>query len=57
MQLIQYGNKIVERRQKFIEEINKIISNIHKKLTGNREDIKIVYEPSNGALLISNRLC
>ena len=50
MQLIQYGNKIVERRQKFIEEINKIISNIHKKLTGNRENIKIVYEPSNGAL-------
>lgn len=50
IQLIQYGNKIIERRQKFIEEINKIISNIHKKLTGNREDIKIVYEPSNGAL-------
>ena len=50
IQLIQYGNKIIERRQKFIEEINKIISNIHKKLTGNRENIKIVYEPSNGAL-------
>ena len=50
MQLIQYGSKIIERRQKFIEEINEIISNIHKKLTGNREDIKIIYEPSNGAL-------
>lgn len=56
IQLIQYGNKIIERRQKFIEEINKIISNIHKKLTGNREDIKIVYEPSNGALSL-NRPC
>ena len=56
MQLIQYGNKIVERRQKFIEEINKIISNIHKKLTGNREDIKIVYEPSNGALSFEQAL-
>lgn len=56
MQLIQYGNKIVELRQKFIEEINKIISNIHKKLTGNREDIKIVYEPSNGALSFEQAL-
>ena len=56
MQLIQYGNKIVERRQKLIEEINKIISNIHKKLTGNREDIKIIYEPSNGALSFEQAL-
>lgn len=56
MQLLQYGNKIIERRQKFIEEINKIISNIHKKLTGNREDIKIVYEPSNGALSFEQAL-
>lgn len=56
MQLIQYGNKIIEHRQKFIEEINKIISNIHKKLTGNREDIKIVYEPSNGALSFEQAL-
>ena len=56
IQLIQYGNKIIERRQKFIEEINKIISNIHKKLTGNREDIKIVYEPSNGALSFEQAL-
>lgn len=56
IQLIQYGNKIIERRQKFIEEINKIISNIHKRLTGNREDIKIVYEPSNGALSFEQAL-
>lgn len=56
IQLIQYENKIIERRQKFIEEINKIISNIHKKLTGNREDIKIVYEPSNGALSFEQAL-
>lgn len=56
MQLIQYGSKIIERRQKFIEEINEIISNIHKKLTGNREDIKIIYEPSNGALSFEQAL-
>ena len=56
MQLIQYGSKIIERRQKFIEKINEIISNIHKKLTGNRENIKIIYEPSNGALSFEQAL-
>ena len=56
MQLIQYGSRIIECRQKFIEEINKIISNIHKKLTGNREDIKIIYEPSNGVLSFEQAL-
>ena len=56
MQLIQYGSRIIERRKVFIEEINEIISNIHKKLTGNREDIRIVYEPSNGALSFEQAL-
>ena len=56
MQLIQYGSKIIERRQKFIEEINEIISNIHKKLTGNRENINIIYEPSNGVLSFEQAL-
>ena len=50
MQLIQYGNKIIERRKAFIEEMNEIISSIHKKLTGGREEIRILYEPSNKEL-------
>ena len=32
IQLIQYGNKIMNRRKQFVNEINKIISNIHKKI-------------------------
>lgn len=56
LQLIQYGNKIIERRRKFIEEINKIISNIHKKLTGNRENIYLIYEPSIGNLTLEQAL-
>ena len=44
-QLIQYGNEIIERRKEFIEEINKIISYIHNKLTGGKENIKIIYDP------------
>lgn len=42
-QLAEYGSKIIERRSKFIEEINDIIKPIHKELTGGLEDIHIVY--------------
>lgn len=48
MQLIQYGNKVIEARRQFIERINEIISRIHKKLTGGKEEIWIDYEPSTG---------
>lgn len=56
LQLIQYGNEIIERRKKFIYEINKIISNIHYKLTGGKEHIELVYEPSNGSLSLEQAL-
>ncbi|MEY8411951.1 DNA replication/repair protein RecF [Lachnospiraceae bacterium 62-26] len=56
LQLIQYGNRIVERRKLFIQEVNEIISSIHKKLTGEKEDIKVIYEPSNGNLTLEQAL-
>ena len=56
MQLILYGSKIIERRKTFIREINKIISGIHKKLTGNKETIQIIYEPSNGQSTLEQAL-
>ncbi|MEZ3485373.1 MAG: DNA replication/repair protein RecF [Lachnospiraceae bacterium] len=56
LQLIQYGNRIVERRKIFIEEVNEIISSIHKKLTGEKEDIQVIYEPSNGNLTLEQAL-
>ena len=42
-QLAEYGSKIIERRQKFIKEINNIMKPIHRELTGGVEDINIVY--------------
>ena len=56
LQLIQYGTKIIDRRTEFIKEINKIISSVHKKLTGKREEIQIIYEPSNGNLTLEQAL-
>lgn len=48
MQLVEYGNKIIKERKKFIKQVNEIISKIHKKITGNREDIEVIYEPNTG---------
>jgi DNA replication and repair protein RecF len=45
MQLASFGSKIIERRGLFIEQLNEIIYDIHRKLSGGKEEIKICYEP------------
>lgn len=45
MQLVSYGKKIIERRKSFTDEINEIINVIHKKLSGDKEDMIIKYIP------------
>ena len=45
MQMISYGIKIIDRRNKFIEELNSIIFGIHKKISGNKEEMVIKYVP------------
>lgn len=45
-QLLSYGSKIIERRKLFIEQLNEIIFEIHKQLSGGREHIQIYYEPN-----------
>ena len=56
LQLIQYGTRIIDRRKKFVEEINEIISFIHRKLTGGKENLQVIYEPSNGSLTLEQAL-
>lgn len=46
MQLANYGNKIIKRREEFIQQINDIIVRIHSRLTGGREIINLKYEPN-----------
>lgn len=50
MQLIEYGTKIIERRKKFIAQVNDIISEIHCNLTGGKEKVSLYYEVSVGEL-------
>ncbi|MBQ8245553.1 MAG: DNA replication/repair protein RecF [Lachnospiraceae bacterium] len=45
MQLVAYGSKIIERRKLFVSQLNEIIYEIHKRLSGGKEELKIKYEP------------
>ena len=46
LQMAEFGKKIIQARAKFIEKLNEIIQDIHRNLTGNRETLQLVYEPS-----------
>lgn len=52
MQLADYGAKLITRRNQFICDINEIIYEIHRKLTDNREELNVKYEPN----IIGNNL-
>lgn len=43
-QLLEYGKKVIETRKIFINDLNDIIFDIHKKLSGDKEDLEIIYE-------------
>ncbi len=45
-QLIEYGSKVISIREKFISDLNQIIGPIHRKLTGEKENLCIFYEPN-----------
>lgn len=45
MQLSSFGNSIIERRRLFVDQLNEIIYDIHKKLSGGRETLQVKYEP------------
>ena len=46
LQLVSFGTKIIDRRRKFVEELNECIFDIHYDLTEGREKLKLVYDPS-----------
>lgn len=59
-QLVSYGKYIIEKRNLFIEDINKIAFEIHKNLTSGNEELKIGYLPNVSVeefkdVLLSNR--
>lgn len=55
-QLVSYGKSIIERRKEFVNQLNEIIYDIHKNLSGEKEEIKIVYEPDVEAEFLGEKL-
>lgn len=45
-QLLEYGRRIIARRQQFMEALADDIGGIHESLTGGRETLLISYEPN-----------
>ena len=43
-QLVSFGSKLIERREIFIAQLCEIIGKLHEKLSGGKEELKIVYE-------------
>lgn len=56
IQLLEYGKKIVESRKRFIDQVNKIISEIHYNLTGGKEQIVLSYESAIGEMSLEEAL-
>lgn len=44
-QLLSFGSKVIERRISFEKQLNEIIYDIHKKLSGGKEELFVCYEP------------
>ncbi len=55
-QMIQYGKKIIEKRERFVRELNEVIHSIHRNLTGGIENLQVIYEPSITAEEYSNAI-
>ena len=43
-QIIEYGSKLIETREKYVQNLNLIVNETHKDLTNGRENLMIRYE-------------
>lgn len=55
-QLVQYGKKLIGARESFVKDLNHIIFEIHKKLSGQKEELVIEYEKNTGADELEEKL-
>ncbi|MDF2510208.1 MAG: recF [Herbinix sp.] len=44
--LLEYGCKVIKTREEFINRLNDLVGEIHKKLTGGKEHLILQYEPN-----------
>ncbi|MGN0299248.1 MAG: DNA replication/repair protein RecF [Lachnospiraceae bacterium] len=55
-QFIRYGKEVIERREKFIKQLNPLVSEIHSRLSGDKERLSICYEPNVSASELERQL-
>ena len=55
-QLIECGIKIINYRSEYIDNLNDIAKNFHSKITGNTEELKIIYRPNTDIDSYSRRI-
>ncbi len=55
-QLVFYGIRVIEYREKFVRELKEIIRHIHASLTGNDELLELNYEPDASVRDFEERL-
>ena len=56
MQLVGYGCQIIESRDKFIRELNPIVTDIHSGISGGKERMLLEYEPNITSENFENKL-
>jgi DNA replication and repair protein RecF len=56
MQLLEYGKKIIRKRKQFVDDLNKIILDIHKNITGGKENLMLKYEPNIDDIFFEDEL-
>ena len=55
-QLVEYGKKVIEGREVFIEQLGKIVCEIHGNLTGGKEKLQIFYEKNSSKEELASRI-
>ena len=45
LQLVSYGKRIIKRRREFVKQLNEIVMNIHRSISGG-EEMLLIYEPN-----------
>lgn len=56
MQLVEYGRHLIKIRKNFVEELNEIVFEIHRNISGNQEELLLQYEPSVAEELLEQEI-
>ena len=56
MQLIGTGKKIIRRRKQFVDELREIVSDIHYRISGGKEELFLKYEPNIDDIFFEDEL-